>query len=142
MHTRELHPQEWVTFFDGFSRTHRGVPMTIQAKVGPDIHSAVIARRLPLVGISAEPRGPQPEAIHIVVGTPPLSHISHTIRQPTRLSVSQVSDGEDELLIIESPGEATTVVDFCRHPAAIGQFAAGAETMGAFEAVAVSPRRY
>lgn len=142
MHTRELLPQEWVTFFDGFSRTHRGLPMTIQAKVGPDVHSAVIARRLPLVGITAEPRGPHPEAIQIVLGTPPLLHVAHTVRRPTRLSVSQVSDGEDELLIIESPGEATTVLDFRRHAAA-GEFAAaGDEATGAFETVTPSSARH
>jgi hypothetical protein len=113
MTIRELQPNEWSDFFDAFSRHYRGQPVTIQvcgsSDTGPD---RIIARRLALAGITAERDSASVVSLEVMVGDSPDEHLMHVIRDPYRVRVAQVSDGTDELLIINSTSSPTTYIDF------------------------------
>lgn len=126
MTTRELQPVEWSWFFDGFSRQHRGKRMTIEVVDAPDAQAHTLAHRLPLLGITAEPRRGQVESIEVMVGDSPVSNVVHVIRQPSHVRVAQITNGEDEMLIIDSASGPTTRIEF-RPPTASGYQAAGAD---------------
>src|SRR5687768_4824253 len=102
MMTRELQPIVWAHFFDCFSRQNCGRTMTVDVMPAPDARAYTVARRLPLLGITAEPRRGQPELIQVMLGGPDEGNVSHVIPRPARVRVAQVTNGEDEMLIIES----------------------------------------
>jgi len=113
MRTRELDPVEWSAFFKAFSRQYRGRPVTLElAEKGPFESVRFIAQHVPLIGITAEPEQGTPKSIEIVVGADPDSHLCHTIGSPSHVKVGQISNGEDEVLVIESVTEPTVLLAF------------------------------
>lgn len=104
MTTTEIPRDQWVTFFDGFNRRHKGWLVTTE------MLGEVEARLLPLEGITPELRvgGDQME---IVVGNKVDAHLSHTVTSPTHVYLSQTAEGADELLEIRS-GAGSVVVRF------------------------------
>ena len=99
----ELHAVEWTRFLDGFSR------QVIQ--LGED-RRRTLADRLPLLGITAEPcRGPA-RVIQVMLGDAASGDVSHVIRSPLRMRVAGISNGQDEMLLIDSDGGATTRINF------------------------------
>ena len=113
MTTRELTRDEWVAFFNAFSRHYRGRPITVQvAGTGDEGRPKTLARRAPLVGLTAERDRDTVTAIQVIVGDSPGAHLTHVIRDPTRVRVAQVSNGADELLLIDAEAGPTTRVDF------------------------------
>ena len=112
MKTRELSPGEWKLFFDCFSRRFRGAPVTVDLSESPDGRADTVARHLPLIGVTVEPANGPAESISIMVGDSPRVNVVHMVRQPCRVRVAQVTNGEDEVLIIDSRGGPTTRIDF------------------------------
>ena len=111
MHTRDLSPSEWNGFFDMFSRRFQGLPVTVELKESPDGRPATVARELPLLGVTVEPRSGPAESIAIMVGDAPGANVVHMVRGPRRVRVAQVSNGEDDVLIIDSVNGPTTWID-------------------------------
>lgn len=82
---------------------------------GPHVDGEhLLADRLPLVGITAEPREGSPEAIEVMLGDSTVQNIVHVVRRPTRVRVAQVGNGEDDQLTIETASGETARVDFDR----------------------------
>ena len=121
MMTRELAPEEWAAFFDAFSRRFRGRHMTIEVAVAADADFRTLADRLPLLGITSEPAAAPTESIQVMLGDSPVQNVVHVIRQPSRVLVAQVSNGEDDRLTIESATGETTRVDFGQTASAAGE---------------------
>jgi hypothetical protein len=111
MRVREIQRGEWARFFDAFSRTHLGRPVTISLwDEGPD--AATLGRGMPLIGIAVEPCV-NPESIEVIAGEAPREMVSHVIHAPSRVRIAQVSNGEDEMFLIASHADGSiTVVDF------------------------------
>jgi hypothetical protein len=130
MRTRNLAREEWTAFFNAFSRRYVGQPTTIE--MIPWMTGArpqTIARKMPLGGITAEHDGTAAiMAIEIMVGDSPREHLMHVIRDPCRVQIAQVTNGADELLLIDTEGGPTTRVDFSRRglDAALSETATGA----------------
>ena len=118
--TRELAPEEWAFFFDGFSRRFRGRRMTLEVAVTADTEARTVADRLPLVGITAEPAAAPADSIQVMLGESPVENVVHVVRQPSRVLVAQVRNGEDDRLIIESATGETTCVDLGQTARAAG----------------------
>ena len=114
MSTRELSPGEWRTFFDCFSRRFRGKAITVDLSETPDGRADTVARRLPLVGVTAEPAHGKVETIAVMLGDSPDDNVLHVVREPCRVRVVQITGGEDEVLLIDSGAGPTTRIDF-RH---------------------------
>jgi hypothetical protein len=133
MTTRELARDEWIAFFNAFSRRYRGQPVTVQrGGTTANEPAQTLAKRLPLVGITADREGDQVTAIEIIVGESPDEHLMHVVRAPSRVRVAQVTDGADELLLIEADDDPTTIVDFS--PAGLTEpFAPNGGASGAVE---------
>jgi hypothetical protein len=112
MTTRELTCDEWVSFFNAFSRRYRGQPVTIQRTgAATDEPVQTVARRMALVGITAEYEDGIVTMIEIIVGESPDEHLMHVVRAPSHIWIAQVTNGADELLVIEAD-TGTTSVDF------------------------------
>ena len=112
MTTRDLSPGEWKMFFDCFSRRFHGLPVKVDLSGTPEGRARSVARQLPLIGVTVEPPAGPPESIAIMVGESTDDNVVHVVREPCRVRVAQVTNGEDELLIIESKGGVTAWVDF------------------------------
>ena len=112
MNSRELSPGEWKTFFDAFSRRFQGVPVTVDLGDPPDGRADPVARQLPLLGVTVEPASGPAESIAIMAGDAPGENVVHVVRQPRRVTVAQVTNGEDDLLIIDAVDGPATRIDF------------------------------
>jgi hypothetical protein len=118
MTTRELKFDEWAAFFNAFSRRYRGQTVTVELldKSSPNDRAAqVIARRVPLSGITAERRGNAIVDIEIMLGDGDNEHLVHIAHRPTKIRIAQVSNGADELVLIDTAAGQTTRIDFSPH---------------------------
>jgi hypothetical protein len=120
MTTRELDQSEWASFFDCFSRHFRGRPVMLDVRdpAAPGIQRHV-ARDLPLIGVTAEHFDGRITSVEILVGDSPDEHVSHVVNAPSRVSVAQISNGEDEVLVIDSETDPTVTLDFTRRDAGV-----------------------
>ena len=118
MFTRELSPGEWRAFFDCFGRRFRGRPMAFDLGETAEDCAESVARRLPLVGVTAEPAHGRVETIAVVLGDCADDKVVHVVRDPCRVRVVQITGGEDEVLLIDSGAGPAARVDF-RHVDAV-----------------------
>ncbi len=104
MQEREIPASRWRDFFDFFSTQHKDWITTIE------IGERVEARELPLVGVSADSKGSEPNAIEIEVGRDPSDHLTHIIDEAERVTFRQSDDeAQLELEIESADGEKTAV---------------------------------
>jgi hypothetical protein len=110
MDIRELTRDEWTSFFNAFSRHYRGLPVTVELDSAHP--PQVVAKNMPLAGITAECQGATVVAIEVIVGESSNERLAHVVRDPVKVRIAQVTGGTDELLIIESAAGMTTRIDF------------------------------
>lgn len=111
MPTKEIPRKNWPEFFDAFTRRHAGWLVTVEID-DQRLGAQHFAREVPLLEMSAEPRGGETAGISIMVGRSPEGHLTHRIEAPSRLWLLESAEGADEALEIESPGGARTLVRF------------------------------
>jgi hypothetical protein len=111
MATREIPREEWIEFFDGFSRQHEGWLVTVEV-LGSELGAQVEARELRLEGITADLKGDDEDTISIMVGETPDDHVTHTITAPSHVRLEQTQEGANEALQIESGDRVTTLLRF------------------------------
>jgi len=112
MLTREIPREQWVKFFDDFSRQHEGWVVVLEV-LGSDLGDQEEATRLPLVGISADLKDGE-SRIEIIVGGRPDAHLTRIINAPQRVWLRQPEEEAHETIEVESEDGATTLVSF-RH---------------------------
>jgi hypothetical protein len=108
MQTRTIPDEEWIAYFDRFSRDHVGCPVTIQVldkEAGPQ-H---IALDLPLDGISFDTKGTRPCTIEISVGDRPDRHVRHVIDMPLNIREVEEPNGDIDVQIEPATGPVTLV---------------------------------
>lgn len=107
MATRQVAPEEWNAFFDGFSRRHDGWLVTVEA-LSPDMGDQIAVSNLPLRGISVEqPSDGGETQIELLFVARDGTHLSHTIDAPQRIWIKQNEHGSDEALELEAPAGTT-----------------------------------
>lgn len=108
-----------------FSRHYRGQFITVDV-IAPSSSDKpvpqVIARRVPLVGITAERSAAGIVDVQIMVGNGDSEHLVHVVNNPTRVHIAQVSNGADELLLIDTAAGQATRLDFSPSGLAAGVF--------------------
>jgi hypothetical protein len=106
MATREISPESWIEFFNGFSRRHEGWLVDVQV-LGP-LGAQHEAENLPLEGISADHANKD-----ISIATIQKDKIvEHFITKPKHVFVEEEGDGGESALEIESSDGEKTLVTF------------------------------
>lgn len=111
METQEIPRDDWLGFFDTFSRQHEGWLASLEV-FGPDIGAQEQTDELPFEGISITTSKSDPEAIAISLGKVPEHHLTHTIAKPKSVWLQQTTEGADAALEIESEDDAKTLLRF------------------------------
>ena len=124
MQEREIPPNRWRDFFDTFSTQHKDWIATIE------IGERVEARELPLIGVTADRKGSEPNAIAIEVGRDPSDHLTHIVDEAERVTFRQSEDEAQLELEIESADREKTAVRLRRATRAEIQGRAGRERSG------------
>jgi hypothetical protein len=106
--TQLIPEDQWITFFDGFSRDHTGWTTTIQVldrESGPQ----QVADGLPLQGISFDTKGTRPCSLQVSAGDDPARHVSHTVDMPLHIRQAREPDGSVDVQIEPANGPVTLV---------------------------------
>lgn len=110
MPTREIPRDEWVAFFDSFSRQHDGWLSTVEV-LSSEIGAQVESRDQALIGITADVKDKGEDVISILVGGKS-DHIAHIIHAPSHVRLKETEEGAHEALHIESKHGPTTLLRF------------------------------
>ena len=111
MKTKEIPKNEWQQFFDIFSRQHEGWLVTLEI-FGSEIGAQVEERGLAFEGIVDEGDDLQGHEILIMFGAKPDDHITHSISNPTTVSLQQTDEGADAVLAIKSADGVMALLRF------------------------------
>jgi Family of unknown function (DUF5335) len=110
MPTREIPRNEWVDFFNGFSKRHEGWLVNVRV-VGADIGAQREFKQFPLVGISADLKDNE-AFVNITVGKTAQEHMTHSVNGATRVWLKQADNGADEALEVEGKDGTKTLMTF------------------------------
>jgi len=110
MHTRDIPREQWIRFFDDFSKNHEGWIVTLEV-VGSDIGDQDEADGLPLVGISADVKARE-NRIDIIVGGKPDADVTRFIERPIHIWVKEPRIPGDDAIEIESEDGIKTLLNF------------------------------
>jgi Family of unknown function (DUF5335) len=111
MPTREIPHDEWISFFDEFSRQHEGWLATVEV-LGADLGTQVEARELPLVGVTADLKGETEDAVSIFTGAAAADNVTHTVIAPAHVRLEETESGAHQALQIVSRSGETTLIRF------------------------------
>jgi hypothetical protein len=114
MLTKEIPREEWIKFFDDFSKKHEGWIVNVEV-IGSDLGDQVEATGLPLVGISADLKAGE-NRIEIITGGRPDAALNRIIDSPKRVWLKQPQGVADEAIEVESEDGTMTLVSFQHIP--------------------------
>src|SRR5215470_15534404 len=114
MQTREIPREQWIKYFDNFSKNHEGWIVTLEV-IGSDIGDQEEASGLPLVGISADVKARE-NRIEIIVGGKPDIDVTRFINTPKRVWIKESNMPGDEALEVESEDGIKTLLSFHHIP--------------------------
>lgn len=112
MQTRDIPREQWIRYFDDFSKRHEGWIVSLEV-LGPDIGDQEEARGLPLVGISADLKARE-NRIEIIVGGRPDADVTRFIENPKHIWIKEPTIPGDEAIEVESEDGIMTILKF-RH---------------------------
>jgi Family of unknown function (DUF5335) len=112
MQTRDIPREQWIRFFDDFSKNHEGWIVTMEV-LGADIGDQEEANNLPLVGISADVKAHE-NRVEIIVGGRPDVDLTRFIERPKHVWVKEPRLPGDEAMEIESEDGIKTILNFHR----------------------------
>ena len=113
MRSIEVPDENWVDFFNNFSREHVGWPVTIEV-LSPDAGLQRLAQELPLQGLTIETSGTRPSSLQIGAGDKINANISHVVELPLHIRLADDEQHSRGTLEIEPARGATTLVHFHR----------------------------
>jgi Family of unknown function (DUF5335) len=112
MQTRDIPREQWIRFFDDFSKNHEGWIVTMEV-LGADIGDQEEANNLPLVWISADVKARE-NRVEIIVGGRPDVDLTRFIERPKHVWVKEPRLPGDEAMEIESEDGIKTILNFHR----------------------------
>lgn len=110
MANEEIPRDQWTRFLDEFSKSHEGWIVNWEI-LGKELGDQEKNARLPLVGISADPKGSKPR-INVMVGGRPDAHVTQIIENPRRVMFRQPDQPGHEAIEIEDNDGLTTLLTF------------------------------
>jgi hypothetical protein len=114
MLTKEIPREQWVRFFNVFSKQHAGWIVTLEV-ISLVLGDQEEVTRLPLVGISADVKDRE-NRIDIIVGGRPDAHLTHGINAPKRVWLKEPEEVAHETIAVESEDGTMTLVRFQHVP--------------------------
>lgn len=108
METRTVPEDQWIEFADRFSRDHNGWLATVQVLHGTS-GVLLVAKDLPLQGISFDTKGTRPCSIEVSVGDTPTDHVRHVVDMPLHIREADEPDGSIDLQIEPADGSQTLI---------------------------------
>ena len=111
MKTKEIPKNDWPKFFDIFSRQHEGWLVTLEM-FGTQFGAQVQERELTFAGIVDEWDEIHGNQIVIMVGEKPDDHITHSIANPTQVSLEQTDEDAHAVLAIKSANGVMALMRF------------------------------
>jgi hypothetical protein len=115
MRSAEISENQWISFFDQFSREHAGWPATIEV-LSEESGPQRLAADLPLQGISFDPGGSRPCTVQVGAGDGPSANISHVIDLPLHIRVADDEQRQQVTIQIE-PAEGPQTLVHVHRPA-------------------------
>jgi hypothetical protein len=112
MQTRDIPREQWIRFFDDFSKNHEGWIVSLEV-LGADIGDQEEANNLPLVGISADVKARE-NRVEIIIGGRPDVDVTRFIERPKHVWVKEPRVPGDEAMEIESEDGIKTILNFHR----------------------------
>ncbi len=110
MQTREIPRDQWVAFFDGFSRQQQGWLVNVQ--VAQDGHQRQHeARDLPLESIATNLKDRE-DTISVILEQGQKQYITHSISGANRVLLEKTDQGADAGVEIDSADGNKTIVRF------------------------------
>jgi len=112
--TREVPQREWGHFVDRFSKRNQGRPVRLEVAVLPGEGEPMLAENEPLLGVELDPKGSEAPAITVTLGGMDAKspHLTHIVKDPTRVWVDEELDGLAIGLEIDSADEGQTRLIF------------------------------
>lgn len=86
MQSHTIPEDQWIQFFDDFSKSHVGWPVTIEV-LSEDAGPERLAGDLPFQGISFDTRGTRASALHVTAGDRTDANVDHVIDLPLRIHI-------------------------------------------------------
>lgn len=111
MQTRQIPKSEWPAFLDRFSRRHEGWLVKLEI-LDPDLGAQVQWSGLTLKGLTDEWDEAEGNSITIMAGEQPDAHVTHSISNPTEVSLEHTDGGTDVALSIKSGDDTTALLSF------------------------------
>ena len=111
MQTKQIPKNEWPSFLDRFSRQYQSWLVNLEI-FNPEIGAQVEETGLALEGLTEEWDEVKGNTITIMTGNTPDSHITHSINNPTEVSLEQTDEGADAALSIKSADGTTALLSF------------------------------
>jgi hypothetical protein len=109
MEAREIPQQEWIRFFDDFSKQHENWIVSWEV-LGRDLGDQKKTSRLPLVGISADAKGVP--RIDVIVGGRLNAHMTQIIQNPTHVRFKEPEQPGHEAIEVETDDGRVTLLTF------------------------------
>lgn len=114
MRTREIPREQWIRYFDDFSKNHEGWIVTLEV-VGSDIGDQEEAHGLPLVGITADVKARENRVV-LIVGGKPDADVNRIIERPKQVWIKEPKIPGDEAIEVESEDGTITLLNFHHIP--------------------------
>lgn len=111
MQTRQIPKSEWPAFLDRFSRQHEGWLVKLEI-LNPDLGAQIEETGLALAGLTDEWDETEGNTIMIMAGNEPYDHVTHSISNPTEVTLEQTDEGADVALSIKSADGTTALLSF------------------------------
>jgi Family of unknown function (DUF5335) len=108
METRTISEDQWIEFFQQFSRDHAGWPATIEV-LDRDSGPQHLAESLPFQGISFDTKGTRPCSVQISAGDRPERHVNHVVDMPLYIREANEPDGSVDIQFDPATGPTTLV---------------------------------
>jgi len=108
MDTQRIKSEDWVEYFNQFSKDHLGWLTSVEVldkQSGPQR----VAENMPLQGISFDTSGTRACAIDISLGDDPSGHVNHVVDMALHIRRADSSDGCVDLQIEPAQGPVTLI---------------------------------
>jgi hypothetical protein len=113
MRSFEIPDDEWIPFFNQFSREHAGWPVTVEVlsrETGPQ----KLVEDQPLQGISFDSSGSRPCTIIVGSGDSDQANFSHVVDLPLNIKLADDDSGRRGTIEIEPANGPPTLIHYHR----------------------------